>query len=103
MKLPLDMPVESMWSNLNNSFEAYIEVKMKQLILEIDETTEARIFTAAKTAGLSAQQWLRRIIDEKTVTSWPDSVKALAGTWQDVPFAEELRNGEGHDVSRESF
>jgi len=76
---------------------------MKQLIVEIDETTEARIITAAKTAGLSAQQWLKRIIDEKTVNSWPDSVKALAGSWQDVPFAEELRSGEGQDVSREDF
>ena len=76
---------------------------MKQLILEIDETTEARIFTAAKTAGLSAQQWLKRIIDEKTVASWPDSVKALAGTWQDVPCSDELRKGEGQDVTRENF
>ncbi len=76
---------------------------MKQLIVEIDETTEVRIITAAKIAGLSAQQWLKRIIDEKTVNSWPDSVKALAGSWQDVPFAEELRSGEGQDVSREDF
>jgi hypothetical protein len=76
---------------------------MKQLIVEIDETTEARIIKAAKIAGLSAQQWLKRIIDEKTVTSWPDSVKALPGTWQDVPFAEELRAGEGQDASRENF
>ena len=76
---------------------------MKQLILEIDETTEARIYTAAKTAGLSAQQWLQRIIDEKTVASWPDSVKALAGTCQDVPFSDELRKGEGQDVTRENF
>ena len=76
---------------------------MTQLILEIDDTTEARIITAAKTAGLTAQQWLKNIIDEKTVTTWPDSVKALAGTWQDVPFSEELRNDEGHDATRESF
>ena len=76
---------------------------MKQLIVEIDETTEARIITAAKTAGLSAQQWLKQIIDEKTVNSWPDSVKALAGSWQDSPFSEELRSGEGQDVSREDF
>jgi len=31
---------------------------MKQLILEIDETTETKIITAAKVARLSAQQWL---------------------------------------------
>ena len=76
---------------------------MKKLILEIDETTEARIFTAAKTAGLSDKQWLKRIIDEKTVASWPDSVKALAGTWQDMPFSDELRKGEGQDITRQNY
>lgn len=76
---------------------------MKQFILEIDEATETRINTAAKTAGLSSQQWLKQIIDEQTITSWPDSVKALAGAWQDMPFAEDLRTGEGQDVLREKF
>lgn len=76
---------------------------MKQLLLEIDETTEAKINAAAKTAGLSTQQWLRQIIDEKTVTTWPNSIKALVGTWQDVPFAEELRAAEGEDILREDF
>jgi hypothetical protein len=40
---------------------------------------------------------------KKTVISWPDSVKALAGAWQDVPFTEELRTSEGQDVLREDF
>ncbi|WP_404360683.1 hypothetical protein [Methylotuvimicrobium sp. KM1] len=76
---------------------------MKQLLLEIDETTEAKINAAARTAGLSAQQWLRRIIEEKTATSWPNSIKALAGAWQDAPFAEDLRAAEGRDIAREDF
>jgi hypothetical protein len=76
---------------------------MKRLLLEIDETTEAKINAAAKTAGLSTQQWVRRIIEEKTATSWPSSIKALAGAWQDAPFAEALRTAEGHDVAREDF
>ena len=42
-------------------------------------------------------------IDEKTVTAWPDSVKVLASSWQDAPFAEELRTGELQDVLREKF
>ncbi|MBN2647124.1 MAG: hypothetical protein JXR44_05010 [Thiotrichales bacterium] len=76
---------------------------MKQLLLEIDETTEAKINAAAKTAGLSAQQWLRQIIEEKTTTSWPNSIKALAGAWQDMPLAEDLRAAEGRDIAREDF
>jgi hypothetical protein len=76
---------------------------MKQLLLEIDETTEAKINAAARTAGLSTQQWLQQIIDEKTASTWPNSIKALPETWQDVPFAEELRAAEGQNILREEF
>ena len=76
---------------------------MKQLLLEIDDITEAKINAAAKTAGLSTQQWLQQIIDEKIVTTWPNSIKALAGTWQDAPLAEALREAEGQDIVREDF
>jgi len=76
---------------------------MKQLLLEIDEITEAKINAAAKTAGLSTQQWLQQIIAEKTVTTWPNAIKALAGSWQDLLLAEELRAGEGQDIAREDF
>lgn len=76
---------------------------MKQLLLEIDESTEAKINAVAKTAGLSTQQWLRQIIEEKTATNWPNSIKALAGTWQDAPFSETLRAAEGQDIAREDF
>lgn len=76
---------------------------MKKLLLEIDDITEAKINAAAKTAGLSTQQWLQQIIDEKIVTTWPNSIKALAGTWQDAPLAEALREAEGQDIVREDF
>ncbi len=32
---------------------------MKQIILEIDDTTETRVIKAAKTGGITAQQWLK--------------------------------------------
>lgn len=45
---------------------------MKQLLLEIDETTEAKINAAAKTAGLSTHQWLRKIIDLAPISQTVD-------------------------------
>jgi hypothetical protein len=76
---------------------------MKQLLLDIDDITEAKINICAKTAGLSIQQWLQHIIDEKTVTTWPNSIQALAGTWQDASLVEALRAAEGQDILREDF
>lgn len=67
---------------------------MKKLYLEIDEITEAKINVAAKSAGLSTQEWLSQIIEEKTNISWPDSIKALAGAWKDMPFTDEFNENE---------
>ena len=63
---------------------------MKQLYLAIDDMTEAKINAAAIAAGLSTQQWLHQLIEEKTATNWPDSIKALVGAWQDPPIADEF-------------
>lgn len=76
---------------------------MKKLLIEIDETTEAKINTAAKAAGVTTQQWLEQLIAEKIAPTWPNAIKALPETWQDIPFAEELRAAEGQSISREEF
>lgn len=33
---------------------------------------------------------------------WPDHIRAMAGAWPDFPSAEELREGDGQDVARET-
>ena len=43
------------------------------------------------------------VLNKDISASWSNSVKALAGAWQDAPFAEELRSAEGQDVPRENF
>jgi hypothetical protein len=63
---------------------------MKQLILEIDDITEAKMSAAAKAAGVSTQQWLYQLIEEKTAANWPDSIKALVGAWRSMPFPEKI-------------
>ena len=48
--------------------------------------------------------WLSRLVRERTSTSWPEDVVALAGAWSDdFPSAEELRAADGVDVPRESL
>lgn len=76
---------------------------MKQLLLEIDDNTEAKIKAAAQMAGLSVQQWLGKLIQKETISTWPESVKSLAGAWPDMPLAETLRLHEVPDVKREEF
>jgi hypothetical protein len=58
---------------------------------------------AAKGAGVSQSRWLAELIREKTSVEWPSSVAALAGAWADFPTAEEMRQGLGEDVPRETI
>ncbi|GAB2936378.1 MULTISPECIES: hypothetical protein [Gammaproteobacteria] len=34
---------------------------------------------------------------------WPQTVRELAGCWQELPQQEELRAGQGKDIPRESL
>ena len=74
---------------------------MAQVTLYLDAEIEARMKDAAKAAGVSQSRWLADLIRERTANEWPPSVAALAGTWSDMPTAEELRQDSGQVVPRE--
>jgi hypothetical protein len=74
---------------------------MGQLTIYIDKDTEEKMNRMVKSSGVSKSKWIADIIREKTSDSWPDSVVQLAGAWQDLPEAEDIRKGLGHDVKRE--
>jgi hypothetical protein len=74
-----------------------------QVTIYLDDETEARMKRAADEAGVSRSRWVAEVIREKTATEWPESVRRLAGAWEDFPEVEELRAGLGEDVPREPF
>lgn len=76
---------------------------MAQVTIYLDEQTEERMDRSAKEAGLSRSRWVANLIRERTATEWPESFRRLAGTWKDFPEVEEIREGLGEDVPRESF
>jgi hypothetical protein len=76
---------------------------MSQLTLYLDVETAARLKDAAASAGMSQSQWVARLIRERTNQEWPQSVKALAGAWPDMPTAEEIRAAAGTDSEREAL
>ena len=74
---------------------------MPQVTLYIDEDTKARLEKAARDAGVSQSRWLAELIRERTSRQWPAGVAEAAGSWEDMPTAEELRQGLPGDVPRE--
>lgn len=76
---------------------------MAQVTLYLDEHTAELLRRAAKHAGLSRSRWLARLVQERTATEWPQSVKDLAGAWADLDAAKGLRRRTGRDKRRERF
>ena len=76
---------------------------MSQVTIYIEPDLEAKMRAAAKAMNLSQSKWVANIIREKLQNEWPMSVSALAGAWQDLPDAEEIRATMGSDSEREQF
>ena len=76
---------------------------MGQITIYLDAETEKKMRAVTKSMRLSQSKWITTLIKEKIRTDWPGSVIELAGAWNDIPTAEEIRGTEGEDVKREEF
>ncbi|MBN2800515.1 MAG: CopG family transcriptional regulator [Deltaproteobacteria bacterium] len=76
---------------------------MAQVTIYMDDETHLLMKEAARQSGLSMSAWLSRLVRERTRQTWPAEVAALAGAWQDLPTAEELRAPLAADVAREEL
>ena len=74
---------------------------MGQVTIYLDDDSERRLKAAARAEGLSVSRWVATAVGERIRDEWPQSVRALAGTWDDFPEAEELRHNAGTDTARE--
>jgi len=65
---------------------------MSQVTIYLDDELVNQVKQAAESQGLSQSKWIATVLKEKLTTSWPEHVKALAGSWsEDFPDAEDLR------------
>ncbi|MEZ5537147.1 MAG: ribbon-helix-helix protein, CopG family [Thiolinea sp.] len=74
---------------------------MGQITIYLDDELIGKVQEHASSLNVSKSQWIARLIKERTRTEWPESIKALAGSWSDFPEAEQLRAGLGNDIERE--
>lgn len=73
---------------------------MGQVTIYLDEDTEQKARASARADGLSLSKWVAQRIHQHARTDWPDQVRELAGAWDDLPSAEEIRKGSAKDVAR---
>lgn len=71
---------------------------MGQITIYLDERNEKRLKEAARSAGVPVSRWIAQLVEDKTRTDWPESVRNLAGAWQDFPDLETIRENAGDDA-----
>lgn len=76
---------------------------MSQVTIYLEPELEVKMRAAAQAMNLSQSKWIANIIREKLQNEWPTAVVALAGAWQDLPEAAEIRATIGTDVEREQL
>jgi hypothetical protein len=74
---------------------------MGQVTIYLDDELEKRMTANAKAMKLSKSKWIADVIREKLVDEWPANVRELAGSWEDFPTLDEVRETQQHDVTRE--
>ena len=74
---------------------------MAQITIYVDDDTLKKVDRATKASGVSKSKWITESIQLRLRAEWPDSVKELAGAWEDFPLAEEIRASQGKDSRRE--
>jgi hypothetical protein len=73
---------------------------MGQVTIYLDDETEKSVRDAAESNGVSVSKWIAQRIRKDARTEWPTSVRELAGAWQDLPSAEQIRRHSAKDVKR---
>jgi len=72
---------------------------MGQITIYLDEEVEQQVRTAARNEGVPVSRWIAHAIQKQTCTAWPESIRSLPGSWDDVERPENL----GSDSPRENL
>ncbi len=76
---------------------------MGQVTIYLEDEIENKMIEAAASAHLSKSKWVAQVIKDKVDSQWPMSVQEAAGSWNDFPNIEELRENMGKDTKREAL
>jgi hypothetical protein len=79
------------------------EVAMGQVTIYLEDEIEVKMRAAARSMNVSKSKWVAGLIKEKVAKEWPESIRKLAGSWEDFPTSEEIRQSAGADAAREKL
>ena len=74
---------------------------MAQITIYLDNETGALLRAAVKASDVSQSKWVADAIRSRVRQEWPETVRALAGAWPDLPSAAQIRSRRTGDAARE--
>lgn len=76
---------------------------MGQVTIYLDDEIERKMNEAVKSAHVSRSKWIAQLVQEKVANEWPHSIAEMAGSWDDFPSLEDIRQAHVTDVQREQI
>lgn len=76
---------------------------MTQVTIYIANELESQVKAMATSLNISIGKFISTTLEQKMQNEWSHSSRKLAGSWNDFPTLEEIRDSEGKDVPRETF
>ncbi len=75
---------------------------MSRVTINLDNELESKIKQIANSLNISTSEYISNLIKSSIQNSWDPSVKKLAGSWEDFPTLEEIRDS-SIDAKREEL
>lgn len=76
---------------------------MGQVTIYLEDEIEKKMNAAVRSAQVSKSKWIAQLIKEKVINDWPQSVVDMAGSWDDFPAIDDIREIQGADSPRETL
>ncbi len=76
---------------------------MAQVTIYIANELESQVKAMATSLNISISKFISTTLEQKMQNEWSHSSRELAGSWNDFPTLQEIRDNEGKDTPRETF
>jgi len=76
---------------------------MAQVTIYMNNDLESKIKNIANSLNISISKFIANILEQKVQNEWNTNTKQLAGSWDDFPSLEEIRDTKTKNIKREEF
>jgi len=76
---------------------------MAQVTIYMSNNLESKIKNIANSLNISISKFIANILEQKVQNEWNINTKKLAGSWDDFPTLEEIRDTKIQNIQREEF